>query len=267
MRGLLATLLVAGCAHARPIDIDANGLWWEAGVLYAADEAGGRIVAVRGGGAEPVVALAGVGGQVVRLADGTLVAPGLGGIAAIAPDGSARAVPGLTSARRRIGLAPAGPGHVFSAWFEKDVAGGISDVALAGGERDLVTGLGKPVGLAVSGGYLWVGDQKGDAVLRCPASACAGLERVAKLAAPDLLAPAPDGAVLAASRGGGVTLVCPDGRTRGIVAGTAATRGVAYDPGGRVFVVERAAKRSTLRVEPAALGDHPCAQPLDGGLR
>jgi len=103
-----------------------------------------------------------------------------------------------------------------------------------------------------------VSDQAAGAVLRCAAKACARLEPVAKVAAPDLLAPGPDGAVLAASRSGGVTLVCPDGKTRTVAPAGGATRGVAYDAAGRIFVVEKGSARPVLRVIPAQLGAHPC---------
>jgi len=277
---LLLILSTLACGHAAPAPTTLtvaeapNGLWWDSGsrTLFIADEASGRVVGWRDDGTAPAAVIpdgkkSGLG-QVVRLADGTLVVPRFGhgedgAIIVLAPDGSAHAVGGLSSKRRRIGLAPAAGGKVYSAWFDKEgerSTGGVSEVSLAGGERDLAGGLEKPIGLAISDGSLYVSDQATGAVLRCPTPDYARFEPVAKVAAPDLLAPGPGGAVLVASKSAGVTLVCPDGHSRNLVAAVAATRGVAYDSAShRLFVVEHEAKRSTLRVVPMNIGDRPCA--------
>src|SRR5262249_33766284 len=168
-----------------------------------------------------------------------------GAVIVVPPKGAPSAVGGVDATRRRLGLAP-GPGGVYGAWFDKKgdkESGGVSLVALGGGEKDVVTRLQKPAGLAVSGDFLYVSDQSAGAVLRCPAKACAHLDPVAKLVAPDLLAPGPGGSILAASRSGGVTLVCPDGKTREVAAAHGAARGIAYDPGGRTFVLGRGGDR------------------------
>ena len=192
-------------------------------------------------------------GQVVRLADGTLVVSQFGhgesGAVILVPaEGQPRAISGVDPRRRRLGLAPAAPGAVYSAWFTKDgeaQAGGLSVVAVAGGERDVkLAGLERPIGLAVSGDFLYVSDQSAGAILRCPAKSCTKLEPVAKLTSPDLLAPAPGGAVLAGSKAGGVALVCPDGRIQTVISTGGPTRGVAYDPSGRLFFVEKGVLRS-----------------------
>jgi sugar lactone lactonase YvrE len=276
---LAASLLVAcGGAPAVPtaaapstLEIDAapNGLWWDgpSRTLYIADDAGSRILAWQDGGAPPrAFAIPAEGrpglGQVIRLADGTLVVPRhghgeTGAIVAVTPDGTARPVPGIAVEPRRVGLAAGPEGRVFSTRFGRNPDGSkvgeITEVTLAGGERALAGGLEKPIGVAVAGDWIYVSDQDGNRLVRCRLASCDGFETVAELAAPDLVAAGPAGAVLVASKGGAVTLVCPDGAAR-VVSGGAPSRGVAYDPAGqRLFVAEHGHEgRGVVRIVPLA---------------
>lgn len=284
LRSIIAVgvLVLAPHGHAAPahetIDVAAapNGILWDAPTssLYIADESSGSVVVWHDNGAAasaPIALPAGSKpglGQVLLLGDGTLVVARFGhgesGAVVVVPPkgGGVRVVSGLDTKRRRVGLAPGPDGGIYSAWFEKigeHENGGVSLVSLAGGERDVATGLGKLVGLATSGEFLYLGDQSAGTILRCSARACAHPDTLAQVAAPDLLAPGPDGAVLAASRKGGVTLVCPDGHTRSVVPGDVATRGVAFDAKkDRLFVVEHGNSKSVLRIVSAHLGGQPC---------
>jgi len=95
---------------------------------------------------------------------------------------TARAITGLDPTRRRLGLVAVGPGQFLSTWFVKNdshpAQGGLSlityDAAAANAagkaagkvdERDVMSGLGKPIGVAVSGDSVFVSDQAANTIV------------------------------------------------------------------------------------------------------
>ena len=84
------------------------------------------------------------------------------------------AIAGLDVKRRRIGLTVAPDGTVFDGWFTvvgtgPPMMGTVSRVALDGsGETDLVTGIGKPVGLLALGSQLYISDEANGVILQTP---------------------------------------------------------------------------------------------------
>jgi DNA-binding beta-propeller fold protein YncE len=93
----------------------------------------------------------------------------------ITSNGTAVALTGPNPARRRLGLVELAPGQLLSTWFIKTGSnppqGGLSLVTYEAAthtatERDLLTGLGKPVGVAVSGGSVFVSDQANNNVVK-----------------------------------------------------------------------------------------------------
>ncbi|WP_158904439.1 hypothetical protein [Burkholderia sp. L27(2015)] len=91
---------------------------------------------------------------------------------------TARAISGLNPTRRRLGLAAIGPGQFLSTWFVKNgslpAQGGLSLITYdevagnamgAAEERDVMRGLGKPIGVAVSGDKVFVSDQAGNTIV------------------------------------------------------------------------------------------------------
>lgn len=240
------------------IDGDPNGLVWdaEANVLWIADGDHNRILRwTAAGGVEVHATLGGDPtrgrglGQLVRLSDGSLAVTRFGdgtngGVTVIAKDGTAKDLKGLDGARRRIGLAVAPDGSMFTAWFEKHGntrAGAVARLDVATGkETTVIDGLQKPVGLVVVGDSLFVSDQRQGRVLK---ATLADLGTVAPFGAPlvdpDLLSPGPAGSLLCGGKNGEVRRIAPDGTIEVIARGFGAVRSVAYDAANnRIFIAE-----------------------------
>jgi sugar lactone lactonase YvrE len=251
----------AGTPDCIPIDADPNGLYWDAPsqALLITDTKGARILKwTEAGGVVPFVALpdavqGGGLGQVVRSASGDLLIAQLGngskgGVVRVGPDGSASVVAELAPERRRIGLAVAPDGRVFETWFTRDEQhegdGGVSELDIDGGETDLAAGLKKPVGVLVVGDTLFVSDQQQGKLLQAPLADPAKLTVLASVEQPDLLAAAPDGALFAGSRKGGVWRVERTGAVTSVLPSAQQIRGVAFDPDKRrLFAAEHDASK------------------------
>jgi sugar lactone lactonase YvrE len=276
MRASLFVALLAACAStprvptapvARDIvlaDADANGILWD-DTLYAADAWKGRLLRWDGADGFAVVAEMPPAeepalGQPARLGDGGFVVPRFGhgrsGAVLLVPrEGNPGEVPGLDPKRKRIGATVAPDGRILVAWFSRSQAGedlgGIAHVSPEGGETDIVTGLGKPIGVLARGDTLYFTDQSRNEVRRCPLAACAAPELVATVPAPDLLAGGADGTLYVTSKDGSVTRVASDGATAKVASGLGRVRGVAVDDAGRrLFVAVRDGDRSFIRVVP-----------------
>jgi hypothetical protein len=236
-----------GSVDCIPLDADPNGLFWDSKnqALLIADAAGNRILKwTEAGGVVPFVALpeaeAGAGlGQIAQSADGTLLVTrfgkgSTGGVIRISPSGEADLVPELAPDRRRIGLTVAADGRVFDAWFrrgaEHERTGAVSELDLAGGETDVLTGLAKPIGVLAIGDALFVSDQEQGKILLAPLSEPRAAALLANLEQPDLLAAGPDGAIFAGTRAGGVYRIERAGAVSLALPSQQQIRGVAYDP-------------------------------------
>ncbi|WP_051481424.1 NHL repeat-containing protein [Paraburkholderia nodosa] len=198
-----------------------------------------------------------------------------GALFVVSSRGDAQSLTGLATDRRRLGLAPIGPGRVLSSWFIKHdgqpITGGVSLVSYdaathAATERDLIAGLTKPVGLAVLGDALLVSDQNRNAILRydlrallaaqAPVPAQSGT-MVAQVESPDLLAIDSAGTLYTKCHAHAVCRVAPDGAVTSLADDFQDARGVAVDDARHtLYVVDRAKSTSTtasaIRVIPLA---------------
>ena len=243
-----------------PLMFQPQGLWWDSATqtLYVANDAQ-QIVRWNepGNGFSVVVnlpqtaATAGGLGQLVKVKDGSwLVARfgfGLAGAVLQAKsDGTLGNVGGLDVKRRRIGLTVAPDGTVYDGWFlivspsKTPMMGTVSRLALDGsGETDLVTGLGKPVGVLALGDQLYISDQLNGVVLKTPLASPGTTTTFAAIVGPDELAAGPNGTIFAASNTGTVWQISTSGTPTSIKDGYKALRGVAYDSDHkRLFVSE-----------------------------
>jgi len=277
-----------------------NGIFWDYGTkqaLYIADERstavtkwtdqGGFSVAVTfplppppdagddAGDAAPADAGPPGLGQVVRLLDGTIVVTefGFGTTGAVLytdKTGDAAVVPALSTKKRRIGLAMLPDGTLVDTYFVKGDAGPVGAVAkvtLTGSEKDLVTGLAKPVGVVYNNGALAISDPMLGAVLRANATdggtvypdgsvddagnpLDGGVGVIAAVASPDLVCQGPDGILFAGGNSSGnVYRIAKDGSVTTVATGLKDVRGCAYDgEHKRLFVAERDATAGTAAI-------------------
>lgn len=171
--------------------------------------------------------------------------------------------------RRRLGLAVLSSTGFLSSWFVKagndPAQGGISRVTLdpATGratERDLVTGLVKPVGIAVVGDTLYIADQAANRIvetsLRIALSASAPVhatEVFASVTSPDLLAASADGTLYTKCGDHALCRFSTAGQATVIANDFDEPRGVAIDPTRkRLLAVDRGGegRPSHLRILP-----------------
>jgi DNA-binding beta-propeller fold protein YncE len=163
---------------------------------------------------------------------------------------------GPDPARRRLGLAVLGAGQVLSTWFVKEgnapQYGGLSLITYdtASGrasEQDWMTGLAKPVGVAVANGYVYVSDEAGNRVLKARIDALRAAPQpassasvVAQIDGPDLLAAGHDGTLYTKCGKHGFCKIAADGTVTQLASGFNDARGVALDEArGVLYVVDR----------------------------
>jgi DNA-binding beta-propeller fold protein YncE len=172
--------------------------------------------------------------------------------------------------RRRLGLVVLDGGTFLSSWFSKEgdapAAGGVSMITRGETpgsvkERDIVTGLGKPVGLAVLDDTLFISDQAANRIVKVDLlearTASAPIEAgdvFAEVDAPDLLAAAPDGTLYTKCGAHALCKFSKRGRATVIAGDFDQPRGVAVDAARkRLVAVDRASARdqpSRVRVWP-----------------
>jgi hypothetical protein len=175
----------------------------------------------------------------------------------ISGTGPATAFTGIDPARRRLGLIPIGDGQVLSSWFVKVGAappqGGVSLVVYdpsthAARERILLAGLGKPVGMAVSGDALFIADQQNNVVIKASLAALSShagprmpIATLAHIDGPDLMAIDANGALYTKCNATGLCRIAPDGTVSVIASDFQDARGVAVDAAhSRLFAIDRA---------------------------
>ncbi len=215
-------------------------------------------------------------GQLTRGADGNLYATrfgfgSYGTVVVVPPTGSSFNLMGLDGARRRIGITPTADGKLIDGWFRgggSGPSGVISELTLGAaglaGERDLVTGLSKPAGVAVVGDQLFVSDQGTGqllayslaAVRAQPATAKDGRVVASFTTADglDLMTAASDGTLYFGGSGGTLYVVSPNGAVKTLANGWPGIRGVALDAANRrLFVAVTAARAggpASIRIVP-----------------
>ncbi|MGE8317876.1 MAG: hypothetical protein ACN6O3_03965 [Comamonas sp.] len=239
-----------------PVAAKLNGLYWDKSEakLYLTDDTANSIRVWDGGKSFPTYAAlppapasGATLGQLTRSSDGTFYVTRFGfgtdgAVVAVPKGGNAVNLAGTDPQRRRIGITTAPDGALLDGWFIKGGTGAVSQLALNGtqaSERELVTGLGKPVGLAVVGDTLYVSDQNSGNVLSYalskvraqPAGLADGkvVATFTTLDGIDLMTAASDGTLFFGGSGGKLFQVSPKGETSVLVSGWPKIIGVAYD--------------------------------------
>lgn len=188
-----------------------------------------------------------------------------GAIFDIAGPGAVAPLTGLVPTRRRLGLAPVDSGRALSSWFIKDgdhpPQGGLSLITYdpsahsateSATERDLLIGLGKPVGVAIAGDAVFVADQAGNAIFRASlerllrsTAASAPDAKIAHVVNPDMMAADTNGTLYTKCNAGDLCAIAADGAVTVMANGFHDARGVAIDARRRLlYVVDRAAAPS-----------------------
>ncbi|WP_322012160.1 hypothetical protein [Paraburkholderia sp. J12] len=269
----------SGQADTGPVALDArpNGLAVrpDDGAVYLTDDATSSVLRSSDGRSFSRYAGVPIGaGQAASLsqiafdAEGNLLVERFGfgtagGLFSIAGADHVVALAGLDPTRRRLGLASAGAHRALSTWFkgggEGAATGGLSLVTYDAAtgearERDLVTGLGKPVGVVVLGDKVFIADQARNAIvsaslpaLVAAAQPVSNLDVFARIAHPDLMAGDPaTGALYTRCNAASVCRIAADGTVSEIANGFHDARGVALNSARRVlYVVDRAASGGT----------------------
>ncbi len=167
------------------------------------------------------------------------------------------ALSGPDPTRRRLGLISIGSNRVLSTWFVKNGSappqGGLSLItydpnAHTAVERDLLSGLGKPVGVAVSGDTVYVSDQSNNNIVKASLSTLlGGTQAVApsatlvQIASPDLMAVDPSGTLYTKCNATGLCRIAPDGTISVLANDFQDARGVAIDASRhQLYAIDRA---------------------------
>ncbi len=264
-----------------PVSAALNGLFWDKGDtrLFLTDEAANAIRVWDGAKAfpqhaalPPAPASGGSLGQLTRTADGTLYVTRFGfgtdgAVVAVPKTGAAFNLGGTDSLRRRIGITTAPDGALLNGWFIKGGSGTVSQLTVTGQqavEKDLITGLGKPVGLAAVNDTIYVSDQNTGNVLafslstaRAKAATLGDGKVVATfttLDGIDLMTAAADGTLFFGGTGGKLFKVSPTGAVSTLATGWPKIKGVTYDEANRrLFAAVSAADATstpTVRIIP-----------------
>lgn len=258
-----------------------NGLYWDRteNRLFLTDDTANSIRMWDGGtqfstyAALPKAPASGATlGQLTRNSDGTLYVTRFGfgtdgAVVAVPRTGNAYNLGGTDALRRRIGITTTPDGALLDGWFIKGGSGAVSELRTSGtsaSERELITGLGKPVGLAVVGDAIYVSDQNTGNVLsfslakaRAQALTLADGKQIATfttLDGIDLMTVASDGTLFFGGSGGKLFRISPKGETSVVASGWPKIKGVAYDENHRrLFVAVAAAdanSQASVRIVP-----------------
>lgn len=287
-----AVIALSGCSPAQivsapqrvSLDARANGIAIRPadGTIFITDDKTNSVLSSADGktfkpfAAIPVVTDQGNALSQVSSADGGSLLVGrfgfgtAGAVFDIGANGSVSPLSGTDPMRRRLGLAAIGTGKILSTWFVKNgnspATGGLSlityDVSThAASEHNLLTGLAKPVGIAVQGDTVFISDQADNMVLKTNLSGLINHARpgglntaVIKINGPDLLTIDSNGTLYTKCNSTAVCRISPDGSVAVIANDFKDARGVAIDPAHNVlYVIDRpksADSASTLRAIP-----------------
>ncbi|SAK81648.1 Virginiamycin B lyase [Caballeronia hypogeia] len=188
----------------------------------------------------------------------------------VAPSGQVALASDTNAARRRLGLLVLDGGTFLSSWFVKEgdapASGGVSIITRGttprqAVEHDIVTGLSKPVGLAIAGDMLYISDQTANRIYkvdlqsaRAASAPVPASDVFATVDAPDLMAASPNGTLYTKCGAHAVCSFSKRGRPTVIASDLKAPRGVAVDVARkRLIVVDRASapdQPGALRVLP-----------------
>lgn len=177
---------------------------------------------------------------------------------------------GPNPSRRRLGLVAIGSNRLLSTWFIKNGSnppqGALSLITYdpatqSAVERDLLTGLGKPVGIAIAGDIVYVSDQANNNIVEANLNTLLGAPQPVTLRTvyvqidgPDLLAAAPDGSLYTKCNATGLCRIAQDGTVSVLANDLRNARGVAVDVlRGKVYAIDRAnhdGSTSYLRILP-----------------
>ncbi|SAL13747.1 Virginiamycin B lyase [Caballeronia terrestris] len=276
------SLWLAGCGSPGPhgaaqsiaLDGAPNGVAVRSsdGAIFVTDDAAGAIVVSRDAARFATYAAIPNDGaprnslsQIATGADGDLFVTRFGfgtasAIFRVDASGDVSLASGIHPERRRLGLVVLSGTEWLSSWFVKQGEGGVSLVT-SGTERDLVTGLGKPVGIAVSGNTLYITDQTNNRVVKVDLQAALGASApvaatdvFAAVPSPDLLAASPDGTLYTKCGEHGLCRISKNGDTTALATDFDEPRGVAVDAvRKRLLAVDRARRPdrpSRLRIIP-----------------
>jgi hypothetical protein len=245
-----------------PLTFEPAGLWWDIDTkaLYIANNGAQQIVKWDEDAntfevyarLPPIAAANGGLGQLVKLQDGTWLVTRFGfgtagAVLHVLKDLSSETLPGLVLKRARIGLTVASDGTIFDGWYFQPAMGSgsgptngtVSKLSLTAGETDVVTGIGKPVGLLAMGDQLYISDQQAGVIFKTPLATPGTTTMFATVAGADELALGASGTFYAVTNTGAAYHVKADGTTELVKDGYRALRGVAYDDGNkRLFVSE-----------------------------
>lgn len=258
-----------------------NGVYWDPDEsrLYVTDDSANNIRSWDGDKNFPVFAplppaptSGATLGQLTRTTDGTFYTTRFGfgtdgAVIAVTKDGKAVNLSGTDALRRRIGITTTPDGGLIDGWFIKGASGAVSELSVSGDkavEREIITGLGKPVGLAVAGDQLFVNDQNTGSILsyslsqvrKQPATLAQGklLATFTTLDGIDLMTAAPDGSLFFGGSGGRLFRIDAKGETSVLASGWPKMMGVAYDAANRrLFVAVAAAdagSQASVRILP-----------------
>lgn len=275
---------VASAPQRVSLDARANGIVIrpaDGRIFITDDKTNSVLSSVDGSTFTPFAAIPVVAGQAnalsqVTIADtGSLLVGrfGFGTAGAVFDVGANRSVStlsGVDPTRRRLGLSAIGMGKLLSTWFVKNgnapATGGLSLITYeesthTASEHNLLTGLAKPVGIAVQSDAVFISDQADNMILKTSLSGLVnhaqadGLNTtVIKINGPDLLSIDSNGALYTKCNSTAVCRIGPDNSVAVIANDFEDARGVAIDPGHHLlYVIDRlksASGASALRSIP-----------------
>jgi DNA-binding beta-propeller fold protein YncE len=175
----------------------------------------------------------------------------------VGADKSVSLLSGPDPTRRRLGLAAIGTGKLLSTWFIKNgsapATGGVSLITYdesthAASEHNLLTGLAKPVGIAVQGDTVFISDQTNNMILKTSLSGlinhaqAGGLKTtVIKITGPDLLTIDAAGTLYTKCNLTAICRITPDNAVAEVANDFEDARGVAVDTAHHMlYVIDRA---------------------------